>query len=66
MTGLAYGVSSLGAVAGSKLDERQLHNEFADLRIHGEWFYAKWKLRLFMANSLAAGRLVWGKTGRTL
>jgi hypothetical protein len=65
-TGLAFGVLSLGAVQGNRSDERQLHNEFAGLRIHGEWFHAKWRLRLFVANCIAAGRIVWGKTGRTL
>lgn len=65
-TGVANGINAMGAIEGDMADERQLHNEFRDLHIHGEWFHAKWRLRLFIANCVAAGRITWGKTGRTL
>jgi hypothetical protein len=66
VTGLPFGITAIAAIRGTMGEEQLLHKKFADLQISGEWFEAKWKLRLFIANCVAAGEIRWDKIKRTL
>lgn len=43
----------LGSIAGTRDDERALHERFAEIRHHGEWFRAEPELLDFVASVLA-------------
>jgi hypothetical protein len=65
ITGLPYGVTAITALRGTMGEEQLLHRKFASLRVSGEWFEAKWKLRLFISHCAAAGKIRWDKLDRT-
>jgi hypothetical protein len=48
-TGNASPIRLLGTIPGSRAAEKRLHERFAHLRLHGEWFRAEPELMTFVA-----------------
>lgn len=45
------GVRFLGAIAGTREDEARLHAQYAEERLHGEWFQLTHRLMLFLVTA---------------
>lgn len=49
-TGCPFPIEVIATIPGGYEKERELHNRFADVRAHGEWFHATPRLMSFIAS----------------